>query len=106
MRWSRISYPKKIHMAEILVGGLKRFLPRFKNRGIDENYVEEIEALTREAVELKNKQNRIRGELKTTTEELQDVLAALGKKVSVGKVTVKVEMEQPLWTAFGITDKK
>ena len=106
MRWSRISYPKKIYMAEILAGGLKRFLPRFKKRGIDENYVEEIEALTRKAVELKNKQNRIRGELKTTTAELHDVLEALGKKVSVGKVTVKVEMEQPLWTAFGITDKK
>jgi len=90
----------------ILAAGLKRFLPRLKKRGIDENYVEELETLSRKAAELKHKQNRIRGELKTTTAELQETLNLLGNKVSVSKAFVKIEMEQPLWTAFGITDKK
>ena len=31
---------------------------------------------------------------------------SLGKRVSVGKAFVNVEMEKPPWTAFGITDKK
>lgn len=106
MRWSRISYAQKIHMARMMTGGLKRFMLRLKRMGVDENYIEEIEALTGKAIELKNKQNHLRSELKVTTTELRRVLETLGKKVSESKVSVKVEMEQPLWTAFGINDKK
>lgn len=106
MRWSRVSYANKISMARMLVAGFKNFWQRFAKSGIDEKYVKEIEDLTEKVLEFKQKQNRIRADLRATTVELQEALKTLGKKVSRGRGMVKVELEQSLWNAFGITSKK
>jgi hypothetical protein len=106
MRWSRVSYANKISMAQMLVAGFKNFWHRFAKSGIDETYVKEIEDLTEKVLKLKQKQNRIRADLRATTVELQEGLKTLGKKVSRGRGMVKVELEQSLWNAFGITSKK
>jgi hypothetical protein len=81
-------------------------MDRLSNVGMNENYVKDIEELTRKAMKLKQEQNHLRAEQKAITMELRAVLSRLGKKVSNGKVMVKVELEESLWTAFGITDKK
>ncbi len=106
MRWSRISYPGKIHMAEMLIGGFRKFMGRFDRTGANENYIKKLEELTGKAKKLKQKQNHLMAEHKTVTAELQEVLTELGKNVSKGKGIVKVELKKPLWVAFGITDKK
>ena len=106
MHWTRISYPRKIHMAEMLIAGLQKFLDRLKKVGVNEDSVKTLETLTRKAVKLKQKQNHLRARHKSVTSELQSVLDELGKEVSYNKAMVKAGLERPLWVAFGITDKR
>lgn len=106
MHWTRISFPRKIHRAEMLAAGLREFMDRLKNVGVNEDSIENLETLTRKAVELKQEQNRLLARQKTVTSELQSVMEKLGKEVSANKTMVKMELDQPLWVAFGITDKR
>jgi len=93
-------------MAEMLAAGLRKFMDRLTNVGVNEDSVKALETLTRKAVKLKQEQNHLRARQKTVTSELQAVMDELGKEVSYQKAMVKVELDQPLWVAFGITDKK
>jgi len=106
MHWTRISFPRKIHRAEMLSAGLRKFMDRLTNVGVNEDSVKALETLTRKAVELKQEQNHLRARHKAVTSELRSVMEALGKEVSSKKSMVKVELEQPLWVAFGIPDKR
>jgi len=106
MHWTRISFPRKIHRAEMLAAGLRKFMDRLKNVGVNEDSVNALETLTRKAMKLKQEQNHLRARHKVVTSELQAVMDELGKEVSYNKAMVKVELDRPLWVAFGIPDKK
>ncbi len=106
MRWSRVSFSTKMEMARKLLAGIKRFLSRFKTMDMEKRFIPEVERLTEKVMELKRKQQRLRGELKQTTVELREELNTLGKEVSNGRKMAKLNIEQHLWIAFGIQDKK
>ncbi len=106
MHWTRISFPRKIHRAEMLAAGLRKFMDRLKSVGVNEDSVKNLETLTRKAVKLKQKQNHLLARHKVVTSELQSVMEKLGKAVSSQKSMVKVELDRPLWVAFGIADKR
>ncbi|MCP5052529.1 MAG: hypothetical protein GY940_35500 [bacterium] len=93
-------------MADLLVAGFKEFKSHFKEKKVVNYHLRKVEKLSGKAMELKTKQHRLQGELKATTAELRDTLKALGKEVGHGRSTVKHYIEQTLWKAFGIDNKR
>jgi uncharacterized phage infection (PIP) family protein YhgE len=93
-------------MARILLAGMKKYLSHFKDKKIKKNVIDKIEQQTEIVMELKSKQARLQGELRETTAQLQKELKQLGVEVGIGRGIVKMDIDQSLWIAFGITVKK
>ncbi len=90
----------------LMVAGLKRNLARIQKRGIDENFIVELEALRQQISRVNIEQENLKGELRTKTAELHQLVKKAELNYREAKKVVKLEIEQILWGQFGIKDKK
>lgn len=100
------SYAELVSQAQVMAAGLKANLNEIKKRGIDEDFVAELEKNRSEAIALNDEQERLKAELKQKTETLNSKIDAINTKMSEAKKLVKLTFPQSQWIEFGITDKK
>lgn len=102
----KMSYAELISQTQVMATGLKNKADEVSKRGIEPAFVTEMEKLRTEAIALNNEQERLKAELKTKTEALNEKLELLSAKFSESKKVVKLAIPQVGWLEFGITDKR
>ncbi len=100
------SYAELVSQAQVMAAGLKANLNEIKKRGIDEDFVAELEKNRSEAIALNDEQERLKAELKQKTETLNGKIDAINTKMSEAKKLVKLTFPQSQWIEFGIADKR
>jgi hypothetical protein len=100
------SYAEQISGAQVMVAGLNGHASEVNRRGLDETFVNKMDADQKSATELNNQQEKLKADLKLKTAELEAKLAELGKSVSEAKKVVKLEFPKDQWKEFGMDDKR
>ena len=100
------SYAEKMNQAKTMIAGLKENAERVSKRGLDAEFLSQLEAGYTEAQTLDNEQERLKAELKSKTEALKLKIKELSKLYAEAKKIVKIEMEQSSWREFGVDDQR
>jgi hypothetical protein len=90
--------------AHVLVAGLKANLDKLKRRGLDEDFVEAVEALNGKIATLNAEQEALKSRLKEKTAQVDEAMTELRTKTAEARKVVKLELGQASWREFGITD--
>ena len=85
-----------------MLAGLKQYPDRVGKRGLDSQFISDLETLQKSAQELDNTQEDLKAKLKAKTAELDGHIITLDKKMSEAAKAVKLEMEKETWKSFGI----
>lgn len=91
-----------ISQAQVLVNNLERI----EVRGIDGHTVNELKVLREDVQRLEAEQEALKSRLKEKTQELNQALGELKRKAALARKIVKLQVPQPGWKEFGITDVK
>lgn len=102
----KMSYAEIISQAQLMAAGLKTKQAEVARRGIDANFVAELEAARTEAIVLNDDQERLKAELKTKTDALNTKIDSILAKLSEARKVVKLSIPQTGWREFGIEDKR
>ena len=102
---SKMSFAEVLSQVEVMTSGLKNNATRAAKRGLDTTFVERMEALYQEVQNLNNEQERLKADLKSKTEALNEKIATLEAQYREAKKVVKLEFEQSQWIGFGLKDK-
>jgi len=102
--WSQKSYGEKIQLASVILSASKEDLTRLSKRGINKNFLDQIEEHIKTINEINNRQAFLKGELRKTTAKLETKIKSLGERVMKLKKLIKAEIPQPEWKKFGFND--
>jgi hypothetical protein len=100
------TYAENIDLASVMASGLKANAERAAKRGLGADFPDRIENKVGTVKTINNKQETIKADLKTTTEELDKEMDELNALVDEAKKVIKLEFPQSQWKEFGITDKR
>ena len=100
------TYAEQISQAEVMTAGLKNNAAQVARRGLDEAFVNKLEADRLAAVALNNEQEKLKADLKAKTAQLDATLAELDKGLAEARKIVKLDFPQGQWREFGIEDKR
>jgi len=103
---SKNSYAEQMNNSKTMIAGLKQHTERLSKRGLDGEFLTNIETNYTEAQTLDNEQEKLKAELKTKTETLKLKVKDLSKMYAEARKIIKIEMEQSSWKEFGINDKR
>lgn len=106
MSKTKKNFSEIISKMQVMATGLKNKQQEVAKRGIDANFISELEQIRVEAISLNDEQERLKAELKTKTEALNAKMDTLYAKLSEAKKVVKLAIPQTGWLEFGITDKR
>jgi hypothetical protein len=95
-----------LSQTEVMAAGLRNNLAKLANRGIDNTFVGEVEVLRNQAVGLEAEQQALKSRLKEKTATLEETMSSLKAKLSEARKLIKLQIPQPGWKEFGITDVK
>jgi uncharacterized protein involved in exopolysaccharide biosynthesis len=101
-----ISQAQVMAKTAVLTSGLLNNLDRIGVRGIDGHAINELRVLREEVQGLEAEQEALKSRLKEKTQELNQALGELKRKAAVARKIVKLQVPQPGWKEFGITDVK
>ncbi|MGD2090529.1 MAG: hypothetical protein PVH61_30435 [Candidatus Aminicenantes bacterium] len=104
--WSVKSFGDKMNDVNVMITGLKGQIPRVSRRGINEEFINNLEVNMNDARELDTEQEKLKADLKTKTAQLNELVNTLNKLMDEAKRVVKLEFHQEEWKEFGITDKR
>lgn len=100
------SYADEIAATKVILAGLKANAEKLAKRGIDDQFLAELEGTYNQVLTLDNEQETLKAKLKEKSAILSDQVSAMQKLRSEAKKLVKLEIPQTLWREFGIEDKK
>ena len=100
------TYAEQISQAEVMTAGLKNNAAQVARRGLDEAFVNKLEADRLAAAALNNEQEKLKADLKAKTAQLDATLAELDKGLAEARKIVKLDFPQGQWREFGIEDKR
>ena len=89
-----------------MASALKNHQSEMLKRVIDEEYVQKMEKLREQSIELNSEQERLKALLKEKTEALNVVIKTLSSQIAESKKIVKITVPQVRWREFGIEDKR
>ena len=92
--------------AQVMASALKNHQSEMLKRVIDEEYVQKMEKLREQSIELNSEQERLKALLKEKTEALNVVIKTLSSQIAESKKIVKITVPQVRWREFGIEDKR
>ena len=99
-------YSQTITDTQVMVKGISNNLEVLSKRKIDSAFAAALQADVIACVKLNDEQEALKAKLKTKTEELNKVMAAMNKKSSEARKIIKLDMPQSTWREFGIEDKR
>lgn len=94
---------EKISSSRVMISGMKKDADKLAVRGVDEAYIIEYQELVNEVEELNNRQEVLKGELKSITALLNKKTDQMEKKRSNTTKLVKMTIDQSEWVEYGIT---
>lgn len=100
------SFAEVIMQAQLMTTGLKNQSEAVAKRGIDADFISAMEKKREEAIALNEEQERLKAELKTKTDQLNNKLEELLSDLSESRKLVKIAIPQVGWKEFGIEDKR
>jgi archaellum component FlaC len=100
------SYAQKMNNSKVMISGLKQNVERLAKRGLGSDFTTNYENIHNEAQSLDNEQEKLKAELKTKSEILNQKIKELDALYSESKKIVKIEMDSSSWKEFGIQDKR
>lgn len=100
------TYAEQISQAQVMTAGLKNNAAQVARRGLDEAFVNKLEADRLAAVALNNEQEKLKADLKAKTAQLDATLTELDKGLAEARKIVKLDFPQGQWREFGIEDKR
>ena len=95
----------KLDKAGLMVGGARNNQERVSRRGIDETFLSDYESTLSRVRVLNQEQEKLKADLKSKTEELENAMEKLNKGFSELKRVVKLEFPVSSWKEFGVEDK-
>ncbi|UCH94184.1 MAG: hypothetical protein JSV88_28475 [Candidatus Aminicenantes bacterium] len=104
--WSVKSFGDKMNDVNVMVTGLRGQISRVSRRGINEEFINNLETNMNEARTLDTEQEKLKADLKKKTAKLDELVAVLNKMMDEAKRVVKLEFDQEEWKEFGVTDKR
>jgi hypothetical protein len=102
----RTSYAERVNAARLLAEAVGQNLEQLAKVGLDEAYVQALESQKKKVEDIDARQERLKADLKDTTEELNREMRALRQMVNRGRRLVKVEIPSARWKEFGIDAKQ
>ncbi|GIZ14060.1 hypothetical protein [Capnocytophaga catalasegens] len=102
----RKSFAELVSQGNLMNSGLKNNLKEVSKRGLESDFIEELEKLLVEAIEENNQQEKLKAELKNKTKSFNEIVEKIQSKMSEAKKVVKLSIDQSLWKEFGINDKR
>ncbi|MFK8298562.1 membrane-binding protein [Capnocytophaga cynodegmi] len=102
---ARKSYAENIKFVKLMIDGLRNHKDNLP-AGIDEAFIDELEALKNKVETLNSEQEKLKADLKSKTEEFDKQLKLLTDKQSVARKRAKMDYQQSQWREFGIEDKR
>ena len=100
------SYIAKLEQIDLIIAGIRTHQEALAKRGIDAEFLAKLEGLSQQAKAANIEQERLKGELKKKTEQIENLFAEALKMHSEAKKMVKASISQSEWVTFGITDKQ
>ena len=100
------SYAESVKNAQVMLAGLKEHADKLERRGIDTNFINNLEMKIDASITLNNEQEKLKAELKTKTSKLTDEMKVMGNLVAEAKKIVKLDLPKEQWLEFGILSKR
>ncbi|MDR2928544.1 MAG: hypothetical protein LBV41_10180 [Cytophagaceae bacterium] len=100
------SYAKQVSDAQTMATALEANLSTLEKRGMNESFINSLSGTLTITTGLNSKQERLKGELKSTTVELADAKERLHNLMAEAVKVVKLQIPQERWIEFGITGKR
>jgi hypothetical protein len=98
----RDSYAEKVNGARLMAEGMRQNLEELAKVGLDEAFVQELENQKQQVEDIDASQERLKADLKSTTETLDREMAKLEEMVARARKLVKIQIPQSRWKEFGI----
>ncbi len=99
---SKESYAETIKDAQVMLAGLKSNKETLAPRGINDEYIEKFENLTKNCVATNNTQEKAKADLMDLTRQLNELIDELGKEYQFCKRVVQTEINSSKWKEFGM----
>lgn len=100
------SFAEIVSQAQVMATGLKNNATDVAKRGIDADFIAELEKNRAEAITLNDEQERLKAELKAKTDALDKKMKEINAQLSEAKKVVKLAIKQVGWKEFGISSTK
>ena len=100
------TYAENIDLATVMVSALKANAERAARRGLGDDFPVKMETVLADVKTINSKQEKLKAELKMTTEELTKKIEELIAIINEAKKVIKLEFPQTQWKEFGINDKR
>jgi hypothetical protein len=99
---SKQSYAERIKNAEVMLAGIKSHKETLAPRGINDQYIEKFETLSKKCVNTNNIQEKAKADLMELTRQLEESLTELEKELQFCKRVVKTDIPKSQWKEFGM----
>jgi seryl-tRNA synthetase len=99
------SLPQLIRELELIASGITNHVAETTPVGLTETQATEFRTYLTNLKVLENEQEKLKGDLKAKTEEM-NTQAAARKKLADARKRVKLSVPQAHWVEFGIVDSK
>lgn len=103
---SKPTYAERISKSQVMVAGLRANAAQVNRRGIDDQFINKLDANRNDATVLNDQQEKLKGDLNLKTVELDAKMAEMDKEFAEAKKIVKMDFPQEQWKQFGIEDKR
>ncbi|WP_264845224.1 membrane-binding protein [Capnocytophaga catalasegens] len=99
------SYAENMKSVKLMIDGLRNHKENLP-AGVDEAFINELEALKNKVETLNSEQEKLKADLKSKTEAIEKELKLLAEKQAIARKRTKMDFPQSQWREFGIEDKK
>lgn len=96
------SYSEKIEDAQVMLAGIKSHKETLASRGINDQYIEKFENLTKKCVDTNNKQEKAKADLMDLTTQQNESIDELEREYQFCKRAVMTEIPKSQWKEFGM----
>lgn len=100
---ANMTYADKMAVAQLIVAGLKDHLDKLAHRGMNENFVTNMEKTIKKVIAINAEQEGLKARLKEKTSERNEMLKKLTGQISESKKVVKLALDPLSWKQFGIS---
>jgi hypothetical protein len=100
------TFAEQINSAKLMVAALRQNLPALEKRGMTAEFIDLLESLLNSLSAQDVVQERQKADLRATTAAIDALLLQLHAQMSEANKVVKLEVPQPQWKEYGITDKR